>query len=1058
MAHGERWYIEDTNPETGALWKASIQERDYLGSATALIPDQSFIRIAYKPIDKFKSSHVWHIASSTCELHYIDDGTGILSDILDGDEEQFKVVITDDGSIQWTGFIMPDAYSHNLYTLGRASVIASDRLETLRVRPYMESDDVFYAGREDVQSILYKLLAKTGVTVGMNTHAQITPFLTSNPIDPATDDLLENLRLDQDAFLDADGLAYSCMYVLEQILTSLNLQLFQAQGEWVISHRRREVSSTTYKVYTYSSNNAISSSENITAYETIDLASGNLFIEPVAGGTPPTGKVTSIYYHGDPFTGVFTNLGFDDDPIRESVTGTPLVDGASQTGTTLDIDGITTPSTIPVGYRFTISGDTTEYRTTEPALVTAGAATLTITPALASSPADNAAITFYESKGGWEIDDPLASGTITRTSARAQNGTFSLRIDTKYQASGASAETTYLTDSATQTGVYDVGGGAGIKHRIIIWVSADDLADIASGNTLNLYFDYKVGSYFYDHQSTTWTTTQPDSYLDLVRADVTDSGFTRFEIVTPALIDVSTPIGGTPEIILRNAVEGNDAGGATQNYVYVDAIEIVQIDENGEPSAEATRNTVFNEGNVNRYELPEPVLIIGEGPTSAHIGRYTVLDSTGAEVETETSWAWGESDDTEIGLEAYVLNEKLKQVRGARRVITCSVASQGSSSPTPLQQLVIENPHNTDSSTYMWNALQWQPLDPLNILQGDWAEVVFGESADKFCSYSIQPDSLAVKGLEVENGLTCSDGDPIFFPGNDFTHVYALTRGGIADGAVVKFERDDGDVGSGTWTETSLVTFTTSGLDVQFMRVDEEAGYIFTAVLTSGDFDLYRHELDGSNPAVIYTSALAEEITGMDIDRTGQRIYLTRAATTQAYLTRVDYSGNSTNVYTTSKAAGDSFNGPMWDRSTKCYFFEYNNNSGGGTQTMYLYSYDNTTGSVKLEYGSYHLSFGSDRKYGVGNAARGLLLFNPLTGSNGNSIAKLNLLANGTMSYPVTPPNAAERGCAVDWNTQQIFYAPGAGQVNRRNIDNTGDTHVATASSGDDIYDLCVGV
>ena len=103
MAHGERWYIEDTNPETGALWKASIQERDYLGSATALIPDQSFIRIAYKPIDKFKSSHVWHIASSTCELHYIDDGTGILSDILDGDEEQFKVVITDDGSIQWDG-------------------------------------------------------------------------------------------------------------------------------------------------------------------------------------------------------------------------------------------------------------------------------------------------------------------------------------------------------------------------------------------------------------------------------------------------------------------------------------------------------------------------------------------------------------------------------------------------------------------------------------------------------------------------------------------------------------------------------------------------------------------------------------------------------------------------------------------------------------------------------------------------------------------------------------------------------------------------------------------
>ena len=1054
MAYGERWYIEDTNPETDNVWKASIQERDYLGSATELIPDQSFIRIAYKPIDKFKNSHVWHVASSTCTLHYIDDGTGLLSDILNGDDEKYQVVITEDSSTRWTGLVQPDSFSHNLYTLGPASITASDRLETLKSRPYMESDDVFYAGRTDVQEILYKLLAKTGLSVGMNTHVQITPFLTSNPIDPATDDLLESLRLDQDAFLDADGLAYSCMYVLEQILTSLNLQLFQAEGEWVIAHRRRELSGSNYVVYTYNSTNTVSSTLNITANETVDLASGNLFIEPVAGGTPPSGKVTSIYYHGDPFTGVFTNLGFDDAGLRETVTGTPLVNGASQTGTTLDIDGITTPSTIPVGYRFTISGDTTEYRTTEAALVTAGAATLTITPELASSPADNAALTFYESKGGWEIDDTIASATITRSSTRAQDGTFSLRIDTKYQASGASAETTYLTDSATQTGIYDVGGGAGIRHRIIMWVSANDIVDLASGNTLNLYFDYKVGSYFYDHQNGTWETTQPDSYLDLVRASVTDSGFTRFEFFTPALLDGSTPIDGTPEIILRNAVEGNDAGGSTQTYVYIDAIEIVQIDENGEPSAEATRNTVFNEGNVNRYELPEPVLIIGEGPTSAHIGRYTVLDSTGAEVETETSWAWGESDDTEIGLEAYVLNEKLKQVRNARRLITCAVASQGSNPPTPLQQLVIENPHNTDSSTYMWNALQWHPLNPLGILQGDWAEVVVGESADKFCSYSIQPDSLAVKGLEVENGLTCSDGDPIFFPGNDFTHVYALTRGGLADGAVVKFERDDGDVGSGTWTETSLATFTTSGTDVQFMRVDETAEYIFTVVLTSGDWDLYRHDLDGSNPAVIYSSALSDEVTGMDIDRVGQYIWLTRASTSAGYLTRIDYSGNDSDVYTISKAGSGSFNGAMWDRSTKCYFFEYE----GTGPTMYLYSYDTTTESTSLEFGSYHTGFGSDRKYGVGSAARGYLLFNPLTGSNNDSIAKLDLLANGSMSYPVTSPNAVERGCAINWNTQNYFYAPGSGQVNRKNIDGTGDTHVATASSGDDIYDLCVGV
>ena len=72
--------------------------------------------------------------------------------------------------------------------------------------------------------------------------------------------------------------------------------------------------------------------------------------------------------------------------------GTVLVAGGSQTGTSLNVDGLT--ATPQIGDTFTVGGIEKVYTITGSVTVTAGAATLTINPALDSSPADNAAIDF----------------------------------------------------------------------------------------------------------------------------------------------------------------------------------------------------------------------------------------------------------------------------------------------------------------------------------------------------------------------------------------------------------------------------------------------------------------------------------------------------------------------------------------------------------------------------------------------------------------------------------------------------------------------------------------
>ena len=98
--------------------------------------------------------------------------------------------------------------------------------------------------------------------------------------------------------------------------------------------------------------------------------------------------------------------------------GTVLVNGASQTGTTLDIDGLT--STPQAGDVFKIAGVDLIYTVASTPTVSSGGTTATITPALASSPADDAAITF--------LSTSRESASKTRFSRYNYSGTEKIAI------------------------------------------------------------------------------------------------------------------------------------------------------------------------------------------------------------------------------------------------------------------------------------------------------------------------------------------------------------------------------------------------------------------------------------------------------------------------------------------------------------------------------------------------------------------------------------------------------------------------------------------------------
>jgi len=101
-----------------------------------------------------------------------------------------------------------------------------------------------------------------------------------------------------------------------------------------------------------------------------------------------------------------------------SQRGTPLVKGASQSGLTLIIDGLT--SNPQIQEEFTIAGVTGTYRITAVTNNGSGTYTLTLNTTLASSPADNASITF--TKGFLHT----VNGIYTNESVNAVYGNSSL--------------------------------------------------------------------------------------------------------------------------------------------------------------------------------------------------------------------------------------------------------------------------------------------------------------------------------------------------------------------------------------------------------------------------------------------------------------------------------------------------------------------------------------------------------------------------------------------------------------------------------------------------------
>ncbi len=136
--------------------------------------------------------------------------------------------------------------------------------------------------------------------------------------------------------------------------------------------------------------------------------------------------------------------------------GTVLVNGASQTGSSLAVDGLTAAP--QAGDVFKIAGVNLVYTVTSDASVSSGGATVSINPALASSPADDAAITF--------LSVSRESASKTRFSRYNYTGTEKIAIVDGTNAPALYDNTTFTVLDSGPTNILSASFVVNFKNQL----------------------------------------------------------------------------------------------------------------------------------------------------------------------------------------------------------------------------------------------------------------------------------------------------------------------------------------------------------------------------------------------------------------------------------------------------------------------------------------------------------------------------------------------------------------------------------------------------------------
>ena len=160
--------------------------------------------------------------TSSADISIFETPTFNIDNLKTSSETEIKVEHYINNVLDWSGFVIPDFFSKTIGTPATVEMAASDRLGTLKG---VTLDNL--PAKISLRNLLTQSLAKTGLTLTLNTQVQLTHG-TTNILD--TEILSQRLK-------DNKGRNISCYDIIKSILVATNSTIRQKKGTWQVYNK-----------------------------------------------------------------------------------------------------------------------------------------------------------------------------------------------------------------------------------------------------------------------------------------------------------------------------------------------------------------------------------------------------------------------------------------------------------------------------------------------------------------------------------------------------------------------------------------------------------------------------------------------------------------------------------------------------------------------------------------------------------------------------------------------------------------------------------------------------
>ena len=172
-----------------------------------------------------KSDRSGYFRTLEADINIFEDENFNIDNLLTSDETAIRVKFYIEGQLEFVGFIIPDFFEVSIDKPRVISMVASDRIGTLKNQTLPRQ-----TGIQSFRYMLEQSLLKTGLDLPLNSTINFNPIGETGDFLTNTGGLMERLSSDK-------GASISCYDIIKSILIVSNSFLVQAKGQWHILNK-----------------------------------------------------------------------------------------------------------------------------------------------------------------------------------------------------------------------------------------------------------------------------------------------------------------------------------------------------------------------------------------------------------------------------------------------------------------------------------------------------------------------------------------------------------------------------------------------------------------------------------------------------------------------------------------------------------------------------------------------------------------------------------------------------------------------------------------------------